>query len=112
MRKPFVAIIAVEFTSDQQDYLEIVQTDYRQHYGLFVSLEATVQPGEIISLGGSVQSGSGVWMEEFQYTLCLELYSVNLIDLHHQIAIVVHWAALVSANADVLQILERDDTLS
>lgn len=112
MRTNHIAQILLEFTSDDEKYLEKVQADYGQNYGMFQSLEAIVLPEEIISLGGSVQAGSGVWLEEFRYTLYLELYSLTPTDLHHQIAIVLHWAELVSANASVLQILKKDDTLS
>lgn len=112
MKTIYIAQILLEFTSDDVKYLRGIKADFDQRYGLFVALGATVLPEEIISLGGSVQAGSGVWLEEFQYTLYLELHSGSLTDLHHQIAIVFHWAELVSANASVLQILMKDDTSS
>lgn len=112
MSKQFVASVEVEFTSDQEDYLQKSREWYDQSYGLFQSIGAKVESPEITSDGGSVMAKTGLWVETFHYTLCLELQSVSLTKLNHQIAIVHHWAELVGGDSSVLLILPINDTLS
>lgn len=112
MSKQFVASVEVEFTSDQSDQIEKIRLRYGQSYGLFEILKAKVESPEIVSDGGSLMAKTGLWVETFHYTLCLELQSVSLTKLNHQIAIVHHWAELVGGDSSVLLILPLNDTLS